>query len=143
MADVSANRQHGQNQLIHFPHSRVAQIAPINLSIILFLANLYHIHIFGGEWAGPCLEVKPDVEEDEGDGDEKADQLEHLNVRTPDADSPRGPSCGLKFLLLFKMFISSKDILHYWLWCNTVHTLFILLRVKAFHLFLKNKITRS
>ena len=73
MAEVSASWRHCQNQLIHFPHTRGAQIAPINLSIILFLANLYHIHIFGGEWAGPCLEVKPDVEEDEGDGDEKTD----------------------------------------------------------------------
>ena len=24
------------------------------------------------------------------------------------------------------MFISSKDILHYWLWCNTVHALIII-----------------
>jgi hypothetical protein len=73
LAEVSATWYHCQNQLIHFQHTRGAQIAPINLSIILFLANLYHIRIFGGEWAGPCLEVKPDVEEDEGDGDEKTD----------------------------------------------------------------------
>ncbi len=73
MAELSATWRHCQNQLIHFLHTRGAQIAHINLSIILFLANLYHNHIFGGEWVDPCLEVKPDVEEDEGDGDEKTD----------------------------------------------------------------------
>jgi hypothetical protein len=55
------------------------------------------ISYFCGEWAGPCLEVKPDVEEDEGDGDEKTGQLEYLQLRIPDADSPRGPSCDHKF----------------------------------------------
>ncbi len=33
-----------------------------------------------------------------------------------------------KIQLLFKMFISSKDILQYIVWCNTVHALFILLK---------------